>query len=206
MAATFRGGSQVAQMDPVVFISAMAAVTQSVAFGVTGSTSYITPYILARTARDPLHIVGKVANGQHSGVHWTTLQMEELLGMLSRHTRIRQLRPWAANKSCPVLSGTPVRDLVLISILQTPLTNSAAHEYMDLTYQMWESSWEDGVQVWQSEPTMAVSAVAIHLITSAKLICKYSMTPAKSTKSTSKANTIPCLHDTRPTPLLNALL
>lgn len=49
MAATFRGGSQVAQMDPVVFISAMAAVTQSVSFGVTGSTSYLTPYILART-------------------------------------------------------------------------------------------------------------------------------------------------------------
>jgi hypothetical protein len=62
MAATFRGGSQVAQMDPVVFISAMAAVTQSVAFGVTGSTSYITPYILARTAREPLHFVGKFAN------------------------------------------------------------------------------------------------------------------------------------------------
>lgn len=38
-------------MDPVVFISAMAAVTQSVAFGITGSTSYITPYILARTVR-----------------------------------------------------------------------------------------------------------------------------------------------------------
>jgi len=32
----------------------------------------------------------------------------------------------------------------------------AAHEYMDLTYQMWEGSWEDGAQVWQSEPTMAV--------------------------------------------------
>jgi len=38
-------------MDPVPFISAMAAVTQSVAFGVTGSTSYLTPYILARTVR-----------------------------------------------------------------------------------------------------------------------------------------------------------
>jgi alkanesulfonate monooxygenase SsuD/methylene tetrahydromethanopterin reductase-like flavin-dependent oxidoreductase (luciferase family) len=59
MAATFRGGSQVAQMDPVVFISAMAAVTQSVAFGVTGSTSYITPYILARTVRDLLHMLAK---------------------------------------------------------------------------------------------------------------------------------------------------
>lgn len=39
--ATFRGGSMVAQMDPVVFVSAMAAVTKSVSFGITGSTSYI---------------------------------------------------------------------------------------------------------------------------------------------------------------------
>ncbi|KAH8646144.1 FMN-dependent oxidoreductase [Xylariales sp. PMI_506] len=49
MAATYRGGSQVAQMDPTIFISAMAAVTKSVGFGITGSTSYIKPYILART-------------------------------------------------------------------------------------------------------------------------------------------------------------
>jgi hypothetical protein len=31
----------VAYMDPVVMVSAMAAVTKSVAFGITGSTSYI---------------------------------------------------------------------------------------------------------------------------------------------------------------------
>ena len=62
MAATFRGGSQVAQMDPVVFISAMAAVTQSVAFGVTGSTSYLTPYILARTWSTLDHVTnGRIA-------------------------------------------------------------------------------------------------------------------------------------------------
>jgi alkanesulfonate monooxygenase SsuD/methylene tetrahydromethanopterin reductase-like flavin-dependent oxidoreductase (luciferase family) len=39
--AGFRGGGGVAQMDPVVFVSAMAAVTKSVAFGITGSTSYL---------------------------------------------------------------------------------------------------------------------------------------------------------------------
>jgi len=62
MDATFRGGSQVAQMDPVVFISAMAAVTESVAFGVTGSTSYIPPYILARTWSTLDHVTdGRIA-------------------------------------------------------------------------------------------------------------------------------------------------
>jgi len=39
--ATYAGGSMVAYMDPVVMVSAMAAVTKSVAFGITGSTSYI---------------------------------------------------------------------------------------------------------------------------------------------------------------------
>ncbi len=39
--ASFEDGSQVALLDPVVLILAMATVTKSVGFGVTGSTSYI---------------------------------------------------------------------------------------------------------------------------------------------------------------------
>jgi alkanesulfonate monooxygenase SsuD/methylene tetrahydromethanopterin reductase-like flavin-dependent oxidoreductase (luciferase family) len=38
---TFRGGQGVAQLDPVVMVSAMASVTKSVGFGLTGSTTYI---------------------------------------------------------------------------------------------------------------------------------------------------------------------
>jgi alkanesulfonate monooxygenase SsuD/methylene tetrahydromethanopterin reductase-like flavin-dependent oxidoreductase (luciferase family) len=30
----------------------------------------------------------------------------------------------------------------------------AAHEYMDLVYQIWEDCWEDGAQKWQVEPGM----------------------------------------------------
>lgn len=40
--AVFRGGDGVGQLDPVVMVSAMASVTESVAFGITGSTSYIS--------------------------------------------------------------------------------------------------------------------------------------------------------------------
>ena len=40
--ATYLGGAHVAHLDPVVLISAMAQVTQSVCFGVTGNTSYIS--------------------------------------------------------------------------------------------------------------------------------------------------------------------
>ena len=39
--ATYEGGSMAAYMNPAVVVSAMAAVTKSVAFGITGSTSYI---------------------------------------------------------------------------------------------------------------------------------------------------------------------
>jgi alkanesulfonate monooxygenase SsuD/methylene tetrahydromethanopterin reductase-like flavin-dependent oxidoreductase (luciferase family) len=39
--ASHRGGSMVAQLDPVIFISAMASVTKSVSFAITGSLSYI---------------------------------------------------------------------------------------------------------------------------------------------------------------------
>lgn len=37
----FRSGATCGQMDPIVFVSAMASVTKSVGFGITGSTSYI---------------------------------------------------------------------------------------------------------------------------------------------------------------------
>jgi len=49
MEAQFRSGSNCAQLDPIVWVSAMAAVTKNVCFGITGSTSYINPFILART-------------------------------------------------------------------------------------------------------------------------------------------------------------
>ncbi len=41
-------GHQVAHMDPLPMITAMAAATETVAFAATASTSYVNPYILAR--------------------------------------------------------------------------------------------------------------------------------------------------------------
>jgi alkanesulfonate monooxygenase SsuD/methylene tetrahydromethanopterin reductase-like flavin-dependent oxidoreductase (luciferase family) len=43
-----KSGHQVAHLDPVPIISAMAAATQTVSFAATASTSYVNPYILAR--------------------------------------------------------------------------------------------------------------------------------------------------------------
>ncbi|KAF7534778.1 hypothetical protein G7054_g5929 [Neopestalotiopsis clavispora] len=62
MDAVFRAGVQVAQLDPLVIISAMAAVTKSISFGVTGSTSYIPPFPLARTFSSLDHLTkGRIA-------------------------------------------------------------------------------------------------------------------------------------------------
>lgn len=39
--AQYKGGSHVAKLDPTILISAMATVSESVGFGITGSTSHI---------------------------------------------------------------------------------------------------------------------------------------------------------------------
>ncbi|KAK9418789.1 putative Luciferase-like domain-containing protein [Seiridium unicorne] len=55
MDAVFRAGVQVAQLDPL-------AVTKSISFGVTGSTSYIPPFPLARTFSTLDHLTkGRIA-------------------------------------------------------------------------------------------------------------------------------------------------
>jgi FMN-dependent oxidoreductase (nitrilotriacetate monooxygenase family) len=48
MNAVMRGGTQIGYLDPFTLVSAMAAVTKSVGFAVTGSSTYIPPYINAR--------------------------------------------------------------------------------------------------------------------------------------------------------------
>jgi len=40
-----RGGTQIGYLDPYLLVSAMASVTKSVGFAITGSTSYIPPNI-----------------------------------------------------------------------------------------------------------------------------------------------------------------
>lgn len=80
----FKAGGNCAQMDPVVFVSAMAAVTKSLCFGITGSTSYINVRICPRTRGgqlDPNLISFSHSSWREPGPHWTTRQREELLGM-----------------------------------------------------------------------------------------------------------------------------
>jgi alkanesulfonate monooxygenase SsuD/methylene tetrahydromethanopterin reductase-like flavin-dependent oxidoreductase (luciferase family) len=40
----------------------------------------------------------------------------------------------------------------------------AAEEYMDIVYQLWEKSWDDGAQKWQVEPEMAFDPDKVHTV------------------------------------------
>ncbi|CAK7242277.1 MAG: hypothetical protein STHCBS139747_003764 [Sporothrix thermara] len=53
-----RCAAHVATLDPFMAVSAMAAVTKNVGFGLTASTSYVTPYILARNLSSLDHLTG----------------------------------------------------------------------------------------------------------------------------------------------------
>lgn len=46
--AQYKAGNHVAKLEPTLLVAAMAGATKSVGFGITGSTSYIAPYHLAR--------------------------------------------------------------------------------------------------------------------------------------------------------------
>ena len=60
--AQLRAGNQTASMDPMVLITAMAAVTKTLGFGVSASTSYLNPYMLARTFSSLDHLTnGRIA-------------------------------------------------------------------------------------------------------------------------------------------------
>lgn len=49
----FKAGANCAQMDPVVFVTAMASVTKSLCFGITGSTSYINVSVVLPRCSKP---------------------------------------------------------------------------------------------------------------------------------------------------------
>lgn len=58
MRAVLKGGTQAGFLDPFTIVSAMAAVTESVGFAITGSTSYIPPYLSARMFSSLDHLSG----------------------------------------------------------------------------------------------------------------------------------------------------
>jgi alkanesulfonate monooxygenase SsuD/methylene tetrahydromethanopterin reductase-like flavin-dependent oxidoreductase (luciferase family) len=116
-----RSGAHTGVLDPMVLIPAMASVTSSVGFGVTGSTSYLSPYTLARTFSSLDHLTeGRVA--------WNVVTS------------------WS--KSAALALGKD-------DVVPHDQRYEVAHEYMDLVYKFWESSWGDDAKVWDRENRIA---------------------------------------------------
>ncbi|RDW80983.1 hypothetical protein BP5796_05681 [Coleophoma crateriformis] len=59
--ATYRGSCQVAQLDPFMVVSAMAAVTKTVGFAVSANAIYMNPFIMARSFSTLDHLNARTA-------------------------------------------------------------------------------------------------------------------------------------------------
>lgn len=68
-AAALRSGTMLPNNDPMMLISAMAAVSRGLCFGITGNTTYETPYLLARRFSTLDHLTkGRVAWNVVTGI------------------------------------------------------------------------------------------------------------------------------------------
>ena len=107
---TAREAIQLPVNDPMLLVSAMAAVTQHLGFGLTVNLSYEAPYLLARRFSTLDHLSG-------GRVGWNIVT-----GYLESAARAMGL-----DKQLP-----------------HDERYDRADEYLDVLYQLWEGSWEDG--------------------------------------------------------------
>jgi FMN-dependent oxidoreductase (nitrilotriacetate monooxygenase family) len=109
-APALRDGAQVPVNDPFMQVSAMAAVTSHLGFGVTSAVTYEQPYTLARKYATLDHLTrGRV------GFNVVTSYL-----------------PSAAENQ-----GLPRQ-------IEHDERYEIAEEFLDVTYKLWEGSWEDG--------------------------------------------------------------
>jgi FMN-dependent oxidoreductase (nitrilotriacetate monooxygenase family) len=95
--------------DPLYSIPAMAAATKSIGFGVTASTTYESPYSMARK----FSTVDHLSNGR---VAWNIVTS---------------------------YLDSAARNFGLNTQVEHDERYRIAHEYLDVTYKLWEGSWRD---------------------------------------------------------------
>ncbi|WP_395310951.1 LLM class flavin-dependent oxidoreductase [Mycobacterium sp. AMU20-3851] len=111
--ASLRTGTQSPVSDPLLLVSAMAAVTTHVGFGVTVSTTYEHPYLLARKFSTLDHLTrGRVA--------WNIVTSQ---------------------------LDSAARNLGFDRQIPHDERYERADEFLEVTYKLWEGSWEDGAVV-----------------------------------------------------------
>ncbi|WP_426183594.1 LLM class flavin-dependent oxidoreductase [Microbacterium sp. TWP3-1-2b2] len=128
--AAIRHGAQVPVNDPVLLVSAMAAVTQHLGFGVTAGTAYEHPYPFARRMSTLDHLTdGRVG--------WNVVT-----GYL----------PSAA------------RNMGHDDQLEHDQRYDVADEYLEVTYKLWEGSWEDDAVIRDRESGVFTDPSKVHEI------------------------------------------
>jgi FMN-dependent oxidoreductase (nitrilotriacetate monooxygenase family) len=122
-------GVQTPVTDPLLAVSAMAAATERLGFGITVSTTYEHPYLLARKFSTLDHLTG-------GRIGWNVVT--SLLDSAARNIidRERQI-------------GHDERYAI-------------AQEFLEVTYQLWEKSWEDGAVVRDRERGIFTDPDKVH--------------------------------------------
>lgn len=102
-----RAGHQVAHLDPSMPVSAMAAVTKSLAFAVTQSTTYANPYVLARQMSSLVRRLLRKYKAFPADTGRTISLAEGWHGTSSPVTRRAVRTHLAMRPSCRMTSATP---------------------------------------------------------------------------------------------------
>jgi FMN-dependent oxidoreductase (nitrilotriacetate monooxygenase family) len=128
--AALHDAAQVPVNDPFGAISAMAAVTSNVGFGITAAVTFEHPYLLARRLSTLDHLTkGRVA--------WNVVSS---------------------------YLDSAARNIGMDRQIEHDARYDLADEYMEVTYKLWEGSWEDGSVLRDKEKGIFTDASKVHPI------------------------------------------
>ncbi len=128
--ASLRTAAQSPVNDPMLLVSAMAAATEQLGFGITVSTTYEQPYLLARKFTTLDHLTkGRVA--------------------------------W--NIVTSVLDSA-ARNLGLTEQIEHDERYERAQEFLEVSYKLWEGSWEDGAVLRDRQRGVFTDPTKVHPI------------------------------------------
>jgi long-chain alkane monooxygenase len=125
-----RTATQVPIDDPLMAVSAMAAVTDHLGFAVTVSLTYEQPYQFARKMTTLDHLTG-------GRVGWNIVTS---------------------------YLDSAARNLGLLEQLSHDERYERGDEFMDVAYQLWESSWEDGAVVRDKASGVYTDPAKVHAL------------------------------------------
>lgn len=128
--ASLRTAAQSPVNDPMLLVSAMAAATRQIGFGITVSTTYEQPYLLARKFTTLDHLTkGRIAWNVVTSVLESAAQNLGLTRQIDHDERYDR-----------------------------------AQEFLDVTYKLWEGSWEDDAVVRDRQRGIYTDPTKVHPI------------------------------------------